>query len=141
MNIVALMLAATLTASPAQVEEVQVREVEQPYSVEEIDLMARIVANESLNQGYLGQCYVADVILNRVESDKFPNTVYEVVSQKGQFSTFHTRYKFEPTEETYQAIQDEIAERKQTDILFFRTKKYHSGTTPVLQYEDHYFSK
>lgn len=31
---------------------------------------------------------VCDVILNRVESDLFPNTIYEVLTQPGQYSAF-----------------------------------------------------
>lgn len=49
-------------------------------------LLACIVHSESANQSYEGQLAVANVVLNRVKSPLFPNTISEVVYQKGQFS-------------------------------------------------------
>tara|TARA_R110002153_G_C12973749_1_gene461667 strand:+ start:45 stop:473 length:429 start_codon:yes stop_codon:yes gene_type:complete len=53
---------------------------------------------ESRNQPYLGQIAVAEVVLNRVESPKFPNTVCEVVKQNKQFSFFWDGVSDKPKE-------------------------------------------
>lgn len=44
-------------------------------------------------------------VMNRVLSDKFPNTVEEVIKQKGQFSTYPELYeKYEPNEMSLEAL-------------------------------------
>ena len=53
---------------------------------QEKNLMARLVEAEAKGEPYKGKVAVANVILNRVESSKFPDTVTEVINAKGQFS-------------------------------------------------------
>lgn len=110
---------------------------------EERELLARCVMAEAGNQGILGQRYVVAVILNRVESPDYPNTITEVITQRGQFSSYwdggmdrHT-----PTEDTYTAIDQEYLERSDREIMFFRTQRYSDYGTPAFKYKDHYFSK
>lgn len=52
----------------------------------EMELIAQLVQAEAGNQGLSGMRLVVDVVLNRVESDKFPNTVEDVIFQKNAFS-------------------------------------------------------
>lgn len=110
---------------------------ETAFSEGEIDMISACVWSESGNQGYEGQRAVAAVILNRIEDEAFPDTVEEVLTQKNQF--YISPYAA-PTEETLQAVIDEINDRTDTEILFFRTKKYHSFGTPAYRLGDHYFS-
>lgn len=47
------------------------------------------------------QLMVGSVVLNRIASDRFPNTMEEVIFQKGQYSvTWNGAYEQEPTERT-----------------------------------------
>lgn len=47
------------------------------------------------------QLMVGSVVLNRIASDRFPNTMEEVIFQKGQYSvTWNGAYENEPTERT-----------------------------------------
>lgn len=55
------------------------------YSAEDLDLLSRVIGHESGNQPLLGKIAVGNVILNRVASPSFPDTVYDVVYQKNQF--------------------------------------------------------
>lgn len=55
-------------------------------SREDILLLARIINGEARGESYKGKVAVGAVILNRVKSNKFPNTIREVILQKGQFS-------------------------------------------------------
>jgi N-acetylmuramoyl-L-alanine amidase len=48
----------------------------------EKDMMARLVNAEAKGEPYAGKVAVATVILNRVDSPDFPNTVKEVIYQK-----------------------------------------------------------
>jgi N-acetylmuramoyl-L-alanine amidase len=46
----------------------------------------RIVEAEATGEDFKGKVLVANVVLNRVKHSKFPNTIYEVIFQKNQFS-------------------------------------------------------
>ena len=58
------------------------------YSNDELYLMAKVVMKESYGEGYNGWVGVAQVIYNRVLSDKWGNTITDVVSQAKQFTTY-----------------------------------------------------
>ena len=51
----------------------------------ESELLARIVYAEAKGEPYLGQVAVAAVILNRIDSPDFPNTLAGVIYQPGAF--------------------------------------------------------
>lgn len=53
---------------------------------DQIKLLACIIYCESASESYDGKLAVANVILNRVKSSRYPNTIKEVVYQKNQFS-------------------------------------------------------
>ena len=53
---------------------------------EEIWLIATVVNWEAGNQSYEGKLAVANVVLNRVRSSKYPNTIKGVIYQNSQFS-------------------------------------------------------
>lgn len=58
----------------------------QNYSDENLKLLACLVHAESGNQPYEGKLAVANVVLNRVRSSSYPNSIKSVVYQPGQFS-------------------------------------------------------
>lgn len=111
----------------------------EPLSTEDATLIVRTVWLEAGNQPIEGKRLVAAVILNRVDSEQFPNTVEGVLSAPGQFATFHALSKSHPTIEDAIAVQMEINERSNTEVMYFRTRRYGSGT-PMFQCGDHYFS-
>lgn len=49
------------------------------YGEEDLDWLARIISAESRGEPLLGQIAVGNVVLNRVASSQFPNTIKEVV--------------------------------------------------------------
>lgn len=53
---------------------------------DEIILLARIIHGEARGESFKGKVAVGAVILNRVESNRFPDTIREVILQEGQFS-------------------------------------------------------
>lgn len=57
-----------------------------PISAKEKDLLVRLVAAEARGESLEGQIAVAAVVLNRVQSNRFPNTVWDVMHQPGQFT-------------------------------------------------------
>ena len=61
-------------------------------SVEELEVLQRIVEAEATGEDIYGKILVANVVLNRVNDEGFPDTVKEVVFQKSGGS-----YQFSPT--------------------------------------------
>lgn len=113
------------------------------FTEEEIDLMAVICYREARGEGIEGMRLIADVILNRVDSEQFPNTVKEVISQPRQFATYR---KNDMTEENltidcYGAVLAEIEERTDNEILYFTAGGYNTSGKPAYKNGNHYFSK
>ena len=52
---------------------------------DDLYLLARLVESEAGNESYETKMMVASVVMNRVADSRFPNTIKEVVYQKGQF--------------------------------------------------------
>lgn len=109
---------------------------------EELDEFACAVFAEAGNQGLEGMALVADVILNRKDSDEFPNTLHEVIYQPGQFEIVSNGSidRVSPTEECFEACRRELEHRSNTEIVFFRTDRYTEYGIPAFKYVDHYFS-
>lgn len=55
-------------------------------SADEVTLLAAIIQCEAGNECYEGQLAVGAVVMNRVRSGSYPNSIYEVVFQSGQFT-------------------------------------------------------
>ena len=88
---------------------------------EDLDLMAKIVYAESKGEPYEGKIAVASVILNRVLSPGFPNSIKEVILQPKAFScVVNGEINVVPTEECYTAVYDAIEGNDPTnEALFF----------------------
>lgn len=56
------------------------------YTDADLKLLACLVHAEAGDQSYEGRLAVANVVLNRVKSSKYPNTIKEVIYQSGQFT-------------------------------------------------------
>ncbi len=56
------------------------------YTSSEVYLLARCIYGEARGECYEGQVAVGAVVLNRVKSPSFPNTVSGVIYQKGAFT-------------------------------------------------------
>lgn len=107
----------------------------------EFELLCRCVEAEAGDQGYLGKVYVVDCILNRC--DAWKKSVTGVIYQKHQFEVVSNNRinTVHVTEETRQAVRDELRKRTNYEILHFRMSRYHNFGTPLFKYKDHYFSK
>ena len=71
----------------AQVTEVTVVQNQSvAASVDEVILLAAIIQCEAGNECYEGQVAVGAVVMNRVRSGRYPNSIYDVIYQPGQFT-------------------------------------------------------
>ena len=61
------------------------REAREAYVRANQELLASIIYCEAGNQPYEGQVAVGAVIMNRVKSGRYPNSIEEVIYQSGQF--------------------------------------------------------
>ena len=124
------------------VEDPTEEEIEEEIRFDEMELIAQLVMAEAGNQDLMGKRYVVDVVLNRVDSDDFPDTVEEVIFQKNQFSVIENGAFDEAgwtiTEECYEAVKLEYEERSNYDILYFSREpsKYASNH---FKHQDHCF--
>jgi N-acetylmuramoyl-L-alanine amidase len=75
------------------------------FTEEDLIYLARTIHAESRGESLIGKIGVGAVVLNRVESKHYPNTVKEVVKQKSQFevSSNNTLYTLTPNKESIQA--------------------------------------
>jgi N-acetylmuramoyl-L-alanine amidase len=90
-------------------------------SAYEKDLLARLVRAEAEAESYAGKVAVAYVVLNRVDSNQFPNSVSAVINQKGQFSPVSNGAINTPADaESKRAVEEAItANRADSESLFF----------------------
>ncbi len=97
----------------------------------EYEILLRIVEAEATDEDVKGKMLVANVVLNRVNSDRFPNDIESVVFQKKgskyQFSPLKDGryYKVEITETTRLAVDRVLAgEDESMGALFFVCREY-----------------
>lgn len=74
---------------------------------DDIMLLARLVSGEAEGEPYLGRVAVAAVILNRVNSDQFPNSIAGVIYQPDAFESITNGIaNGAPSDESVRAAQD-----------------------------------
>ena len=116
-------------AETAMEQEEPVREVFTGYSESDYNVLLRIVQAEAGNCDIEGRVMVANVILNRVESGSFPNTITKVVYQKHQFSPVSNGSikRCKVTTETVEAVERALAGEDLTDgALYFMNRRASS---------------
>lgn len=77
----------------------------------DIQLMARAINGEARGEPYEGQVAVGAVILNRVKSSQFPNTIAGVIYQSGAFTAVSDGQINHPIDEgssVFKAAQDAL---------------------------------
>lgn len=105
-------------------------------------LIAKLVLAEAEGEPEMGKRLVIDTVLNRLESEDFPNTVYDVVYQPYHYDpAWDGRIDlFSELDDTFKLVVDEIHNRTNSEVLYFRTDKFHEFGTPMEQVGNHYFS-
>ena len=75
----------------------------------DVNLLSRLIYGEARGEPYTGQVAVAAVVLNRVKSSSFPNTVAGVIYQKGAFDVVSDgQINMTPNDTAKKAAQDAI---------------------------------
>lgn len=138
-----------LTANPRLYAEI----LEPDISDEDLHNLALLVLGEAEGESAEGKRWVIDTVLNRVDSKKFPNDISDVIYQKKggylQFSGMSDSRQNKVSkkidtdlyDEVVRLIKEELLQRTNYEVLYFRNKHYHNFGTPVKQVGNHYFSK
>lgn len=111
-------------------------------SEEDINLLALVTMAEAEGECEEGKRLVIDTILNRVDDDHFPNTIYDVVYQPHQFSSMWNGRadRCYIQDEIVKLVRQELIHRSNFDVIFFHAGRYSKFGTPMFQVENHYFS-
>ena len=118
------------TAQVSQVVQETAIEQENRWNItltpEETELLARIVWLESQGEPVEGQQAVVEVVFNRMRSEVYPDTLYEVLSQKNpvQFCSFKNRNRANPTQKEYESIKQVLDGKTRLlrdDTMYFST--------------------
>ena len=80
------------------------------YNESESYLLGRLVHGEARGEPYVGKVAVAAVVLNRVRSSSFPNTIAGVIYQAGAFdAVYDGQINLTPDEDSLRAARDALA--------------------------------
>ncbi len=75
----------------------------------ELNIMAKVIYSEARGEPYKGQVAVGAVVMNRIQSNKFPDNIRDVVFQSGAFSAVTDgQYNLTPDKTAYMAALDAV---------------------------------
>lgn len=127
--------------------------LEPDISEEDMYNLALLVLGEAEGENEEGKRWVIDVVLNRADSNKFPNDISEVIYQKKggywQFSGMsesrqekvQQKVGTQLWDDVILLIKEELLQRETYDALYFRNKHYHNFGEPIKQVGNHFFSR
>ncbi len=103
-------------------------------SENDIDLLSRLIEHEAGNQGYNGWVAVGEVVINRVESDLFPDTLSEVIYDHKQFTNASELSTTVPRDGIREVAEDLLSGRirlfNNKDVLYFKNPVLTDGISP-----------
>lgn len=107
-------------------------EEEAAYSDEDVELLAQLITHEAIGEGRDGWIAVGEVVCNRVESDKFPNTIRDVIFQSGQFTGAKYITSIEPSAEIMEVarglLDGSLRIFNNKNVLYFCNPSLVNGT-------------
>lgn len=111
--------------------------------------LVKIVRHEAANQSMTGQLAVAQLVMNRVNSPRFPNTICDVAHQRGQFFNTNAYNPSRNDQRWANALEVAIDARNGIsdpvvgDAVFYHaayvSPRFHRSRPRVAQIEDHIF--
>jgi len=111
--------------------------------------LAKIVRHEAANQSMTGQLAVAQLVMNRVNSPRFPNSICNVAHQRGQFFNTNAYNPSRNDQRWANAMEVALDARNALsdpvvgDAVFYHaayvTPRFHRSRPRVAQIEDHIF--
>lgn len=124
----------------------EVKNVVNELTEEEAEVLMTVAQAEAGNQGEEGMRLVMSVIINRQESEAFPDSIKEVAFQDNQFTTVQNGaiISVEPSNECITALEMIEAGFVAPEIIAFETVKSNSLDryfVEAFRFKDHIFYK
>ena len=103
------------------------------YTQEDINLLAEVMYHENWNTDseHLAAYYTGAVVMNRVKSKEWPDTIKEVLYQKGQYSTTKKFFTKEIPAECYELAEMILRDGTPDvpeNVIFQSMRKLGKGT-------------
>lgn len=119
-------------------------QIDEEIRLGELEELAQLVEAEAGNQDFYGKVMVADVVLNRVDSEYFPDNIHDVIFQSGQFSVTKNgaweKAAWNMQDSDYAAVEYAISLRENKDILYFNNCSQVAGGGTPFKHGDHWFN-
>lgn len=131
-------------AMPLVMNRIEASKRKTSLTEEEIQLLQKVVSAESRGESSETQYTVACVVLNRIESDIFPDTLAEVIVQSGQFACVENGavYSAPITESVAEAVNKALDNNTvDENVLWFRSGHYHGFHNRAFRLDRMYFSQ
>ena len=130
---------ASGTLEQPSVPETQEAAASVSLSDRDYQTLLKIVQAEAGNCDRTGRILVANVILNRVESDTFPDTVHSVVYQRHQFSPVGNGSinRCRVTDATVEAVDSALAGEDYSDGALYFMNRRASSRKNVRWFDNH----
>jgi len=121
-----LKVPVTASSIPAKAKPTAIK-----YSASDLDMLARIISAEAQGEPYNAQVAVGAVVINRVESSLFPNSISAVINQRtnGNYEftpVLNGSFKKPATESAVKAAHEALSGTDPTNKAMF----FYSGDLP-----------
>lgn len=118
------------------------------FTKEEKHMLAKLVHGEARGETFEGKVAVASVVLNRLESDKFPNTISGIIFESGAFTAVADKqYYLKPNGDAHRAVDYAIRgwDPSEGALFYFNPKTATSdwiwSREQIKQIDKHIFAK
>lgn len=103
----------TETEPSNSIEEETQTELETKYTEDDFELLARVIEAEAGGESDYHKLCVGTVVMNRVDSEKYPDTIEGVIYQPGQYQCVtNSHINKEPSESSYEAAESILDGRR-----------------------------
>lgn len=103
----------TVAEPSNSIEEETQTELETKYTENDFELLARVIEAEAGGESDYHKLCVGTVVMNRVASDKYPDTIEGVIYQPGQYQCVtNSHINKEPSESSYEAAESILDGRR-----------------------------
>ncbi len=114
----------------------------------DFELMAQVIEGEAAGEPYIGKLAVGAVIVNRLESDEFPNDLIKVIYQPNAFEAVSNgQYKRKTSQDSYKAAEEALKGKDPTNgcLYYWNPKtaksKWVWQRPVIMQIGRHVFAK
>lgn len=111
-----------------------------PYTEDELYILSHTIYGEASGCSYEHKLYVGSVILNRVNSKHYPNSIEDVVFQRGQYAcTWDGNYDKTPDKETIEIAEYLLSNGSQIPDNVVYQAEFYQGSGVWKQSGNTYF--